>query len=286
LSDNQHAIVPTPTEDHVVQTLRPLTIGELLDRTFFYYRRHFVLFVGIAALPSAFLLVVQLATVFVKPVGGGRLVVAVLSLLMVFVYLVTTTLAHGATVVAVSQILLERETNIAEAFNSIRPRIGELIVISINVGVRVLLGTLFLIVPGILLALRYSLAIPVAVLEEAGVSDSLSRSGTLTKGHRGRILLVYFLLFVLIIIGTMLWPFLTMFVAGIFSPAVRADQPPVWMQVVLQFGSFVSESLLSPIMTIALTLVYYDERVRKEAFDLEHMMRQLDAAVLQPPHTA
>jgi uncharacterized membrane protein len=270
----------------VVQTLRPLTIGELLDRTFFYYRRHFVLFVGIAALPSAFLLVVQLATVFVTPMGGGRLAVAVLSLLMVFVYLVTTTLAHGATVVAVSQILLERETNVAEAFNSIRPRIGELIVISINVGVRVLLGTLFLIVPGILLALRYSLAIPVAVLEETGVSDSLSRSGTLTKGHRGRILLVYFLLFVLIIIGTMLWPFLTMFVAGIFSPAVRADQPPVWMQVVLQFGNFVSESLLSPIMTIALTLVYYDERVRKEAFDLEHMMRQLDRAVLQPPHTA
>ena len=269
----------------MVQTLRPLTIGELLDRTFFYYRRHFVLFVGIAALPSAFLLAVQLAMVFVKPTGGS-FVTPVLSLLMAFVYLVTTTLAHGATVVAVSQILLERETNVAEAFNSIRPRIGELIIISINVGVRVLLGTMLLIVPGILLALRYSLAIPVAVLEEAGISESLSRSTALTKGHRGRILLVYFLLFVLIIIGTMLWPFLTMLVAGLFSSAVRVGQSPVWMQVVLQFGSFVSESLLSPIMTIALTLVYYDERVRKEAFDLEHMMGQLDRAVIQPPHTA
>jgi glycerophosphoryl diester phosphodiesterase family protein len=285
LSDNQLAAFPTRTEDLVVQTLRPLTIGELLDRTFFYYRRHFVLFVGIAALPSALLLVVQLAMVFVKPMRGS-LVTTVLSLLMVFVYLVTTTLAHGATVVAVSQILLERETNVAEAFNSIRPRIGELIIISINVGVRVLLGALLLIVPGVLLALRYSLAIPVAVLEETGVSDSLSRSATLTKGHRGRILLVYFLLFVLIIIGTMLWPLLTMFVAGLLSSSVGAGASPVWMQVVLQFGSFVTESLLSPIMTIALTLVYYDERVRKEAFDLEHMMRQLDAAVLQPPHTA
>jgi hypothetical protein len=29
-------------------------------------------------------------------------------------------------------------------------------------------------------------------------------------------------------------------------------------------------------MTIALSLVYYDERVRKEAFDLEHMMQQMD----------
>ena len=28
--------------------LRPLSLGELLDRTFFLYRRHFLLFVGIA----------------------------------------------------------------------------------------------------------------------------------------------------------------------------------------------------------------------------------------------
>ena len=54
----------------------------------------------------------------------------------------------------------------------------------------------------------------------------------------------------------------------------------------LHFGSFVAQSLLGPIMTIALTLVYYDERVRKEAFDLEHMMRQLDTTVLRTPRTA
>ena len=32
--------------------LRPLSLGELLDRTFFLYRRHFLLFVGIAAMPQ------------------------------------------------------------------------------------------------------------------------------------------------------------------------------------------------------------------------------------------
>jgi len=32
--------------------LRPLTLAELLDRTFSLYRRHFLLFVGIMALPS------------------------------------------------------------------------------------------------------------------------------------------------------------------------------------------------------------------------------------------
>jgi hypothetical protein len=39
-------------------------------------------------------------------------------------------------------------------------------------------------------------------------------------------------------------------------------------------------------MTVALTLVYYDERVRKEAFDLEHMMRQLDTVVHLTPRLA
>jgi hypothetical protein len=39
-------------EDSVTNALRPLTIGELLDRTFYLYRTRFELFVGIAALPN------------------------------------------------------------------------------------------------------------------------------------------------------------------------------------------------------------------------------------------
>ena len=34
--------------------LRPLSLGELLDRTFRLYRNHFALFVGIMAIPAAF----------------------------------------------------------------------------------------------------------------------------------------------------------------------------------------------------------------------------------------
>src|SRR5471032_1345354 len=265
----------------VVHTLTPLTIGELLDRAFADYRRHFVLFAGIAAIPGVFLLAVQLASVFFKPAGSGAVVTAIFWLALVTVALVTTMMAHGATVVAVSQIQLGRETDIGAAFTSIRPRIGELIVLSLNIGVRVMVGTLLLIVPGILLALRYSLAIPVAVLEQCGVSDSLSRSATLTKGHRGRILLIY----VLLLIAGMLWPLLSVLVLRVTFSAVQAGQTPVWAQIVLQFGSFINQSLIAPILTIALTLVYYDERVRKEAFDLEHMMRQLDDAVPGAPHT-
>ena len=37
--------------------LRPLSLGELLDRTFFLYRRHFLLFLGIAAVPYLLVLI-------------------------------------------------------------------------------------------------------------------------------------------------------------------------------------------------------------------------------------
>jgi len=41
--------------------LRPLSLSELLDRTFQLYRQYFMLFVGIVALPQLVLLAAQLA---------------------------------------------------------------------------------------------------------------------------------------------------------------------------------------------------------------------------------
>src|SRR5437764_908383 len=51
----------------VTTALRPLTLGELLDRTFQLYRRHFVAMVGIVALPHLLVLAVQLVQVAVHP---------------------------------------------------------------------------------------------------------------------------------------------------------------------------------------------------------------------------
>src|SRR5713226_10205336 len=43
--------------------LRPLSLGELLDRTFTLYRNHFWLFVGIMAVPQLLLLAIGLVGV-------------------------------------------------------------------------------------------------------------------------------------------------------------------------------------------------------------------------------
>jgi hypothetical protein len=260
--------------------LKPLTVGELLDRTFSFYRRHFLLFVGIAALPNLFVFALQLMRMLVGTEAVGLVGTLIWFLVVMLGAFVAWAFSHGATIVAVSRIQLGREINVSEAFASIRPKLGELILVILNMSVRITLGLLLLIVPGIILALMYALAVPVAVLEDKGVSGSLTRSAQLTKGHRGRIFLIYFLLLVLIQIVAMLWQVPAMLLLVFFRGGFDAGQVSTIAQLIVLLGSFVSQSVLGPIMTIALSLVYYDERVRKEAFDLEHMMQQLDASTL------
>jgi len=48
--------------------------------------------------------------------------------------------------------------------------------------------------------------------------------------------------------------------------------------MLMQVGSFIAESLAIPFGTIAMSLFYYDMRVRKEGFDLQMMMNPLGAA--------
>jgi hypothetical protein len=41
-------------------------------------------------------------------------------------------------------------------------------------------------------------------------------------------------------------------------------------------GSFLASALAGPISTIAVALMYYDQRIRKEAFDLQWMMDSME----------
>ena len=58
---------------------------------------------------------------------------------------------------------------------------------SIIVNIGIILGSIALIVPGILLAIRWSVAAQVAAAERTSWSDALRRSGALTRGHYGHV---------------------------------------------------------------------------------------------------
>jgi hypothetical protein len=57
-------------------------------------------------------------------------------------------------------------------------------------------------------------------------------------------------------------------------------------QALQAVGGFISTSLVGPLITIALTLIYYDQRVRKEGFDLQLMMSTLEGGTPNAPAAA
>ena len=49
-----------------------------------------------------------------------------------------------------------------------------------------------------------------------------------------------------------------------------------FVQVAGVITDYLSQVLVSPLVTIALSLMYFDERVRKEALDIDLMVRSLE----------
>src|SRR5208283_3400480 len=102
------------------ESLRPMSTGELLDRTFMLYRKNFLLFVGIATVGPAAYLVFQLLTIgsAVLPAANPRhttTALASLSFGLIFgfvVMLAGMAISQAATVKAVAAVHLGRTITI------------------------------------------------------------------------------------------------------------------------------------------------------------------------------
>ena len=264
-------------------TLRPLSTGELLDRTFSLYRSHFALFLGIFALPHLCVLAFQcLALAFQSPGNQMRnlLTAAISGVLAGLLSIVVIAGSQAATVVAVSNVYLDRPASVMDSFSKVKHQIGGVIWLSGKVGFLVGLACLALIVPGILLAVRWSLAVPAKVLEDKSSGEAMSRSSELTLGNRGRVFVIWFLFVILSIGVSMLLQWPIQIAAGVGGLTALQHAAVGW-RVASLVATFISQCLVGPLATIAFSLVYYDERVRKEAFDLQLMMTTLDAPGLQ-----
>lgn len=308
----------------MTEMLRPMSTGELMDRTLVLYKKNFKLFVGIASLGPATYLLFQLLTIGsaavptttpnrANPFSSASVGLGVLA--GVFIMLAGMALAQGATVRAVAAVHLGLPIRIMEAYRSLKGRIWRIIgvfvcmillaslavfvAIILLVILSLMLRTLSLVDPsrgGQILAfvigfgfvlivvvsamvvwVRYALAIACCVVEDLGVIKSIKRSAALSKGSRFRIFLIYI---VFVILSALLGAAVGAVVgaAGSLLPSVTARL------IVIYIASFVIGTLTSPLATIGLALVYYDERVRKEAFDLQLMMSSLDPPA--PPAVA
>jgi hypothetical protein len=259
--------------------------------------------------------------VFAKVAESSAGIVAVVlgSAMLVVLYLVGTALATGATVHAVSRVHLGSPVTIMESYRAVSRLvwriIGIIILVALMAGGAALCGYIALIAlplvstlgigrslgnsTPLILALglagfatmvaafvfgtriycRYALAVPGCVVEQLQVMASLRRSKFLTHKSLFQIFLIYLLLGILeIALGAALS------IPNYIQPAVTQGQPPLPFQIWSFMASFLAGTLAGPIGTIAIALVYYDQRVRREAFDLQLMMEA--AGQLAPPQVA
>jgi hypothetical protein len=266
--------------------LRPLSLGEILDRTFSLYRRNFLLFLGITALPNLLILALNLAQTLMTNIPAtsvpqpaeqlqsrpatGLLAFGFIGLLVgLFVYLVAYLFAQGGTVYAVSELYLGRQTSIGASLRRMRGQLGSLFGVIFLNGLAVMGATLFLIIPGIYVACRLITCVPAALLEDLGPRASLERSFRLTKDSAGRGFVIFLLYFIMLYAAILLFMFPFLFMAGLSSK--EPGMMRMWLSL-SQVGNFLAGILVSPFLTIATAVFYYDLRVRKEAFDLQLMM--------------
>jgi hypothetical protein len=227
------------------------------------------------------------------------------------VYIVGHALAAGATVYSVAKLHLGEKVTIGQAYKQVFSRfwrvlgivilvflmafgvvfVGELIAIIIAA---VLVGSMrtvaasaapFVTVIAVIFAIavflagvfggfyfycKFSLAVPACVLEQLPIGAAISRSWSLTKSAVWRLMLVFLLTWVLALVLGIAFTL----PGQLYSLATHGKS--FLLGVILQqIGGFVAGVLANPIATIAISLIYYDQRVRKEAFDLQLMMEAM-----------
>ncbi len=158
---------------------------------------------------------------------------------------VVGSMAQGITIKFASDSLEKGQANLQASFSFAASRILSILAVSIITGVLIFLGTLALVIPGIILMIMFSLVVQTIIIEDTGALESMARSRRLVSG---RWLKTFALLLVLYII------------VGIVAGIAGAIGAPFGLA-----GSLVSSliaALIQPILPIGLTLYYYSMKAR------------------------
>ncbi len=315
------------------EALRPMNLGEILDRTISLYRSRFLVFLGISAIPAGVILVVAsgaflcfawLGSGFRIPnsqmdvsVTAGIFAAAAVALALPLL-LAANALSAAAMTDSVNRACFGEKTTIRAAYKAIWNRgwryiglyllqalvvwgvpIGAwlgVILLSVFVervlggpfafggaasgalvGLVTILGFVVLGVYAFWMLLRLSLAFPACMVEQIPAWAALKRSSVLSKGTRWRVLALYMLTAALTWILSFGLVFLVVIVMALIpgnSNPQRAQTMATIVAFIYYGAGFALQALTRPVYGIALVLFYYDQRIRKEGFDIEWMMQR------------
>jgi hypothetical protein len=268
--------------------LRPLRIGEILDAGIKITTKRFW---ALAKLVAAVTIPIQVVSAFVSLSTldedaldttttttsqidsefwtqlAGNFVVSLLGLL-------ATLVALAACTRIVAGAYFGEAADWVGSLRYAGRRLHSLLWLGFLYGLMVALGTLGCFIPGIWLAVAYSVSIPALLIEDARGWKALTRSFRLVRGRWwptfGVLLLGYLLI---TIVQTMVsLPVLGLLLAG-------GDDPNVAVFIVgSTITGTISTILTTPFLVAVLVVIYVDLRVRKEGLDLQLMAQRVGAS--------
>ena len=259
--------------------MRPLEIGDLLDETFRMYRRHFLLFAGISvilAIPSAALVGLVFASLSSVVGETGQTDFAAFTPFLeslgaaVIVSVVILPFTQGAVMYAACESALGRPVTAGGVFMGVLRRYFPLLGYWLLFALTGYLAAALCLVPLVLWAwvfVLWSVATPAMFVENIGLGAAMSRSRYLVQGRWWRTFLVLLLMVVVWYLSRVaLGAFLQLgqvLLTIVFSPFI--------VSAIALAGSQLVGALVTPVLQIAIVLIYFDLRVRREALDLFQM---------------
>lgn len=270
--------------------LRPLEIGDILDETFRLYRRNFLVLAGIAVIfqiPLAALsgfgyfqflsFLTSEATASGQPDFNGFLGSMSPLAAGVLVNLAVLPLLYGGIAYAVCQAALGNRVTIWSALRGTFRKYFQVLGFYFLLGLMIVAFCLFPLWAWI--AVNWVVVLPIMFIEGTGLFAAMGRSWRLVQGRWWRTFFILFLMYVLnyvISLGLGAFLYLAQVLMTIFlSP---------YLALAIYEGAVVLVSaLVIPVQLIAVVLIYFDLRVRKEAIDLFQLAHQTTVA---PPSLA
>ncbi|MCA9410744.1 MAG: hypothetical protein KC944_06020 [Candidatus Omnitrophica bacterium] len=249
-----------------------MSIGGILDGILRLYKSNFVTFliIGlIAYLPlgvlECFLYFVYWANrlpAVVNSLAPEEVMVIVVNNTVIVLYQVLVIpLCLVAMIHKISATFVGESMTAFEAYQRGFRRFGWMILTNVLYSLGVGLGLALCILPGVIFGLWFLLAPIAVVLEPVGPIAAFKRSKNLMKENLSRGFLLFFLI---LMFGIVLY-------IGIAIPmsifAAVAGYETIWSV----FPDSIFDPLYLPLFTGTFVLLYYDLRVRKEAFDLDRM---------------
>lgn len=283
-------------------TLQPMGVGEILDITFSFYRKHFLLFLGIITAYFLGCLVTYSLEGFLQDSDLKNLVPHLVNMPFAL-------LSIGGIVVATAAIYSGKQITSTDALKQTSRRFWYLlgayllwttIILAIPIIVTLLFFTPFttrgtslvpiLFIPfaflpfSIYFAVRWGFVVKVVLLEKTNVQNAFKRSSELVRGTWWR---VFGILVLILLLSTTIYYIFQISLGSIFILLKMAGETDLkeliqWSIMETDLGSsnllfyaimtctdLILRTLTAPIWVIGITLLYFDLRIRKEGFDIE-----------------